>query len=604
VTEQKSFVFTFADVEVRQREFLLIKAGKALAVEPKAFRVLLFLLRNPGRLVTKDEILNAVWNDCSVSDNSLTRSIATLRRLLDDDTRDPKYIATVPTVGYRFRCPVTVSEESLATPSKSIHGPADQKAGKRAGVQSSEFVDSIAVLPFESAGHKTEMAYLSDGITASIISNLSQLHRVRVVPRTTVFRYRSNGEPARAGRELSVRLVVTGQVALHGEALIINVELIDAIHESQLWGANYNCRLEDIFEVQAEIVGQITKRLRLQIDDEAKRQLAKRPTESRDAYFLYLKAVHWANKMSAEGMRKSVDYIREAIDLDAAYAEAWSALAYIYVMIGYVGGGPATETFARAKAAAVKALEIDNGEADAHAALAFVRILYDWDWQSAQEELLCALELKPDLAGGHFVYSNWYLTQRLFEEALTEAKIALDIDPLSVLLSYNVGFIHYCSQHYDEAIEQFHKSSELDPLFAPTHQFLAFAYAQKRMRPEALGELEKGLKFAKDDIRIKALSGIVDALTGRTREARDVLGKLRQELGPQSFSPAYHCAVLHALLGEKDEAFACLEIARQGRSNRIAYLAVAPNFESLYGDPRFADLLFRIGIPVLLEPGT
>ena len=350
MTEHKYFVFRFGDVEVTEREFLLVRAGATVAVEPKAFRVLLFLLRNSGRLVTKDEILNAVWNDCSVSDNSLTRSIATLRRVLGDDTHKPRYIATVPTVGYRLLCQVDMSEETLREQAalnllETVRGSADKELGKGSS-PGTEFLDSIAVLPFENAGGEPDMEYLSDGITMSIINRLSQLKGLRVVPRTTVFRYKGKvGDVAQAGRELRVRVVRTGRVSQRGDALTINVELIDTTHESQLWGDDYHGRPEDILPVQIEIAGEIANRLRLRLNYEDKRQLGQHPTKNREAYCLYLKAEHWGNKWTPEGMRKGIDYARQAIDADPVYAEAWTALAYLYMLIGSSGSAPPRETF-------------------------------------------------------------------------------------------------------------------------------------------------------------------------------------------------------------------------------------------------------------------
>ena len=466
------------------------------------------------------------------------------------------------------------------------------------GSFASEFLDSIAVLPFENVGGEAEMEYLSDGITTSIINNLSQLQKLRVVPRTTVFRYKGKvNDVAQAGRELRVRVVLTGQVAQRNDGLIVNAELIDTVHESQLWGANYNRRLEDIFPVQAEIAKEITNRLRLRLNDEEKRQLAKHPTESREAYHLLLKAVYWADKWTPEGVRKGVDYTRQAIDADPVYAEAWNALAYLYVLIGFFGGAPPIETFPKAKAAVVKALEIDDGMADAHATLSFVRLVYDWDWQGAQVELLRAIELGPNLAGGHYVYSHWYMTQKLYEEAMTEAKLALDIDPLSVKFNYQVGVIHYFCRRYDQAIDQLHEVTELDPLFVGAHEVLASAYARKGMRHDAMAEAEKAFELSRKDLRCKAKWGIISALAGEPLDARKVLDKLRQELSPPNFSFAFGCAALHALLGETDEAFACLDMAWQGRTVALAYVAIMPEVESLRDDPRFRDLLRRIGIP-------
>jgi TolB-like protein/Tfp pilus assembly protein PilF len=599
----KSFVFRFAEFEVREREFSVIKAGAVLPVEPKAFRVLLILLRNPQKLITKEELLNAVWGDAAVTENSLTRSIALLRRLLGDESRSPRYIETVPTVGYRFLCLVDVSEEDpdkLATPNMlgTATTSANEELRKDGASPFLEFLDSIAVLPFENAGDEPEMEYLSDGITASIINNLSQVSRLRVVPRTTVFRYKGHsGDLPLAGRELRARVVLTGRVSQRGDNLAINVELIDAERESQLWGQRYTGSSEDVLLIQAEIATQIANRLRLPLNDEEKKQLSKRPTRSREAYHLLLKSMYWANKWTRDGIRKGVDYARQAIDVDPVYAEAWSALAYSFMLIGLFGGASKNEMFARAKVAATKALDIDDSGADAHATLAYIRLVYDWDWQGALQLLLRAIELGPNLARGHYVYSNWFLTQELYEEAEREARLALDIDPLSMTFSHHLGMVHYFSRHYDEAIEQFRETLELYPLAEPVHLFLGFSYAQKCMWKEAKEEIDSGLESANDDLRSEASFGIFRAMAGELVEARRIRDKLRQELKPSGFPLAFECASLHALLGEKDEAFACLDIARQGRDVAIAYLAVAQELESLHDDPRFPDLLRRIGIP-------
>jgi TolB-like protein/DNA-binding winged helix-turn-helix (wHTH) protein len=599
----KSFVFRFADIEVHEREFSLIKGGEALPVEPKAFRVLLILLRNPQKLITKEELLNAVWGDVAVGDNSLARSIALIRRLLGDDTRNPRYIETVATVGYRFIQGVEVSADpvgELAAPDlpRIIPVAGDDEAPRSATVSVPHFLDSIAVLPFEDVEGPPELEYLSDGMTTSLIDKLSQLNGLHVVPRTTVFRYKGKkSDIAAAGHELRVRVVLTGTLIHHSGGMTIRVELIDSASESHLWGANFNATLEELLAVQAEIAAAITNKLRLRLNDEERRQLARPPTKSREAYHLYLKAMHWANKWTPEGGRKGAEYIRQAIDADPVFAVAWAALAYLYVMLGFSRGAPPTEAFPKAKAAALKALEIDEGVAEAHVTLGFVRLVYDWDWLGAHEAMLRTVELAPNLSDGHSAYSMWYLTQGLFAEALAEAKLALVIDPLAARFSFQAGWVLYFSRLYDQAIEQFHKSIELDPLFPPAHQFLAFAYAQKGMRHNAVAELEKGLEFAKDDIRSKALWGIVDALTGEPAAAREVLASLRPEVGPPNFAAAYHCAVLCALLGEKDEAFACLEMARLGRAIQLIYLAIAPNFDRLRDDPRFPILLRRIGIP-------
>ena len=602
VTDRKSLTFKFGEIEVQEGEFALSLGGASVPVEPKAFRVLLYLLRNPGRVVSKDEILIAVWDDCSVSDNSLTRSIATLRRLMHDDSREPRYIATVPTVGYRFVCPVLASE---GTPhertgqllSETVSFPAHLETERTTA--SARFLDSIVVLPLKNAGVLPAIEYLCDGITESLINSLSQLNGLRVVPRTTAFRYKdAKIDPAEIGRELRVRVALVGFLSQRGERLIICLELIDATHESQLWGVSYDYPLEDILSVQAEVAADISATLRLRLSEEEKKRLAKRPTRSREAYHFYLRAMHWGNKWTPEGLGKGIEYIRRALDLDPAYAEAWTGLAYLYVLAGIMGGASPTETFPRARAAAQQALDIDDRETGAHASLAFVKLVYDWDWQGALLQLQHAIEVAPNLAGGHYVYSFWYVTQGLYGQAAAEARIALDIDPLSVRYSYLAGFISFCAGQSDLAIEQLYMTIELDPSFTQAYGFLAYSYARKQMRSEAIAALSKIGEDTVSGTRGSALRAIVDAQTGRPGEAQTILQMLRRGLKSPDFAEAYQCAVLHALLGEIDESFDCLDMAFRGRSVMLIYLAIAPNLENLHDDPRFFELIRRIGIPV------
>jgi tetratricopeptide (TPR) repeat protein len=237
--------------------------------------------------------------------------------------------------------------------------------------------------------------------------------------------------------------------------------------------------------------------------------------------------------------------------------------------------------FARAKVAATKAPDIDDSGADAHAMLAYVRLVYDWDWQDALQLLLRAIELGPNLARGHYVYSQWFLTQKLYEGARREARLALDIEPLSMTFGNHLALVHYFSGHYDEAIELFREAGELNPLSWYVHISLAFIYAQKCMWKEAKEEIETGRKLANNDLRSEASFGILNVMTGELVEARRILDKLTQESKPPGFPLAVQCAALHALLGEKDEAFACLEMGRQGRGVELAYLAISREFESL-----------------------
>ncbi len=461
----------------------------------------------------------------------------------------------------------------------------------------SGLVDSVAVLPFENAGGDPDMEYLSDGIAETIINSLSQLGRLRVVPRTTVFGYKGKKiDPARAGHELRVRLVLTGQVKQRGDNLTISAEVVDTIHESQLWGGRYVCKLEEVLAIQEEIGKEISRKLQLRLTDEERARLSRRPTESREAYHLHLKAMYWAHKWTPEGLRKGIEYSRQAIETDPVYAEAYVGLAYLFSAIGFFGSLPPMEAFPKAKAAAVRALEIDPSLANAHAVLAFVRLAYDWDWPGAEAECRRALELAPHLPGGHYAYSHWCVTQGRCEEATTEARRALDLDPLSLPYNFNLGAIYYYTRRYDAAIEQLQKTSELDPSFVAAHRVLAVLYARKGMSEEAMAEAEKALASSGANLSGKIALGMVSAVTGKQSEARRILEELEQESGPPYFSRAVPCALIHTLLGERDQAFEWLDKACHERSPSLPYLRQTPDFDGLHGDPRFGNLLRRIGL--------
>jgi TolB-like protein len=480
---------------------------------------------------------------------------------------------------------VRVLEDGLSQPATASAGD-------------SEFADSIAILPFENSETEEEAAYLGEGISAGVGENLTQLPRLRVVPHTKAMKYGGPGQNAvQAGRELGARVVLIGQATLKDEILGIRATLIDAELGSQVWNACYERRAQDIFSIQAEIVEQIKSRLMLSGDHGQRKISAWRPTESREAYFLYLRGMHWMGKFSTEGMKRAIDFARRAIDADPAFARAWSMFAYLLVMIGYVDGAPPLVAFPKAKSAAMRALEIDDDEADAHAALAFVHLLHEWDWPSARRELDRALALRPNLAVAHFIYSQWYLTQGLFERAIVEGQVALEIDPLSAIYSCCLAQIYFHYRDHDRAIEQLERTIDIDPGFRAAHLIASLIYANKGMRSEAVAALEQGFEDSKDQIRSKAFQGIVGALTGVPKETSEAIASLEVELKPPHFSSAYHSAILHALLGEIDKAFTCLEMAWQGRSNRLVFLAVSSNLSNLHGDPRFTEFRRRIGIP-------
>jgi TolB-like protein len=590
--ERNCLVFNFADIEVREREFLLIKAGERLPVEPTAFRVLLFLLRNAGRIVSKEEIVASVWNDVAVSDNSLTRAIAQLRRVLDDDPREPRYILTVPTLGYRFLCDVKVAEESVG----AIRSP-----------RSDQGIHSLAVLPFANGTGPAEAEYLSEGISESIINLLSQFPDLRVVPRTSAFRCKGlEADLKRVGRDLNVDVVLTGAVVQRGDRLIVQTELTDIGNEAQIWGGQYNRRLEDIFELQEELARRISESLRPRLTPDEDKLLSRRPTENREAYLLYLKAIYHANKWSPDGIQKGISYSKQAIEADPLFAEAYAGLAYIYSLLGIFGGLPPLQAFPLAKSAALRALEIDDTVANAHACLTYLLLAYDWDWAGAERESRRAMELGPNLPGGHYVRSQWCLLNGRSDEAIAEARKTLELDPLSLPNYQLLAGTYYMLGEFDSAIEQLHQALQLDSSFIPARQMLALSYAFKGSHHEALAEAaiaaSPSAGKSQTDIHARGIWGIIHAVAGKEAEARRALAMLIEYQQPSDYLSPIYCAAIHALLDEKDEAFQWIEKARPGRG--LWELRIRPEFRALHIDPRFPDLLRQIGFPLTKGDGS
>jgi non-specific serine/threonine protein kinase len=344
-----------------------------------------------------------------------------------------------------------------------------------------ETIDSVAVLPFENASDEPDTEYLSDGITESIINNLSHVRQLRVMARTTVFRYKSREiDPLTAGRELNVGAVLAGRVLQRGETLMIGAELVDVADGSLLWGEHYSRKLADIFAVQEEISLEIFQKLRLRLTAEEQERVAKRYTENTEAYQLYLKGRYYWEKRSEEGFKKGLDYFRLAIDKDPTYALAYAGLADCYL---FLGGGeyavlPPRETMPKAKAAALKALEIDDQLAEAYVSLAVTRYRFDWDWSDAESLFKRAIQLKPSYAFAHNWYGLYLLCRARMEEGIVELKRSLELDPLSLGLNNTVGWGLYLARRYDQAITQLQKTIEMDPHFGVAYTALGHVYRE------------------------------------------------------------------------------------------------------------------------------
>ncbi|MBA3242691.1 MAG: tetratricopeptide repeat protein [Acidobacteria bacterium] len=439
------------------------------------------------------------------------------------------------------------------------------------------------------------MEYLSDGITESIINALSQLPKLRVVARSTAFRYKGHEvNPREAGQELGVRAVLTGRVRQLGDKMEIGMELIDVSNDSHLWGEHYRRKTSDIFELQEEIAKEILEKLRLKIRGEEKKRLTKRYTENTEAYHLYLKGLFYWNRRTPDGLNTAIGYFQEAITIDPSYALAYAGLAHCYMLLTPIAGNLSEEAYPKAKAAAMKALEIDEALAEAYIPLAYIKFLHDWDWTGAETEYKRAIELNPNYATARHYYSIFLVYLGRFDEALDQYKRALHLDPLSLPISSSLAWALYSTRRYDEAIEQCEKTLKVDPNFARTHLYLGEIYVQKSMYDEAIAEFHKAEELSAD-LWAKVELAHAYAVSGRRNEADKILNDLRGQPERSNISP-YQVTIIYAGLGEKDRAFEGLEEAYEERDHGLVELKVEPMLDSLRSDPRFTDLLQRIGL--------
>ena len=551
--------------------------------------------------------------------NDLLVDLKSLRKAIDDEARIETAIALEPASRNREQVGrVTLSAEYLISGIKQ-----HQKAVGLAAVtlmiaiaagasfyfnKSSRAIDSLAALPFVNVGADANTEYLSDGITESLINSLSQLPDLKVISFSSVSRYRGQQiDPQEVARALGVRALLVGKVIQRGDDLLVSAELVDTRDNRQIWGEQYSRKLSGLPSLQKEISREISDKLRLRLSGEQKERLTKRHTESIEAYQLYLKGrYHW-NKWTPEGLQKSIEYFQQAIEKDPGYALAYVGVANAYAALGFFDVMLPREAGPKAEEAAVKALEIDDTLGEAHAAMGVVKYSYDWDWTAAERELKRAIELNPNDEVAHTVYAYYLHSMGRADEGLAEMKRAYELNPLSIRINFGLGdmlaFAH-AHRQYDQAIEQFRKAIELEPaqlVLGSIYWHLGAVYEKKGMYVEAIAEYQKAMNLSGDSDLAAALEQ--DYKTSGFREAKRVvmqknLQKMR-EASKRKRVPPLPFAFIYADLGEKEQAFEWLEKAYEERSSALVHLGdgTACTCDALRSDPRFADLLRRIGLP-------
>ncbi len=458
-------------------------------------------------------------------------------------------------------------------------------------------IESIAVLPFVNQSHDPESEYLSDGLTESIINSLTQLPNLRVIARSSVFRYKGREtDPLAVGHELGVRAVLVGRILQRGDQLTISTELVDVRDNKQLWGEQYERKMSDILNVQRDIAQEISSNLRTRISGAEQARVTKRYTDNPEAYQLYLKGRYFWNKRTGDDLKKSIEYFNQAIERDPNYALAYAGLADAYNLLPNYSVSSPQDSYPKAKEAARHALVIDDTLAEAHTSLAEVLFQYDWNLAESNREFQRAIELNPNYPTAH----HWYASQNLlvmkrFDEAIAEMKHAQQLDPLSLVINTDLGTTYILSRRNDEAIEQMRKTVEIDPNFYYAHWVLGEAYALKGLYQEALSEYQKA-RALNDDPNVLAVLGHAYAMSGKRDEALKIVDQMKEMAKHRYVSP-YNFVWVYIALGDNDQAFQWLERDYEDRDQAIMYLNVDPFSDPLRSDPRFAEFVRKVGLP-------
>jgi len=457
-------------------------------------------------------------------------------------------------------------------------------------------IDSIAVLPFVNVGLDPNTEYISDGITDSIIDGISQLPDLAVIARSSVFRYKGRDiDPQAVAKELGVRAILTGVITQRGDNLTISAELVDASNNHRIWGERYERQLSDILLVQSDIAKDISESLRSKLTGEEQKRVVKRYTENQDAYQAYLKGrYHW-NKRTGADLNKSIEYYNQAISIDPGYALAYSGLADCYLVLPDYSNVPSTEAHPKSKAAALKALELDETLAEAHAALGGVKIDSEWDFVGAENELKRAIELNPNYATAHHWYAQYLSVMGRHEEAVKEIRRAQELDPLSLIINAVLGDTYTKARRYDDAILQLRKTVEMDQNFSRSYRYLGNAYVEKGMYAEAIAAYQTAATLGGEPAEQAAKRASELKAAVASSGAKGYWEK-QLELAKDGKVSSYGMAGIYARLNNKEEALNWLDKAYRERDPYVVYLKIDPQFDSLRSDQRAQDLMRQIGL--------
>jgi TolB-like protein/DNA-binding winged helix-turn-helix (wHTH) protein/Flp pilus assembly protein TadD len=654
--------YRFGPFEVSLSAREVFKSGMKIRLQGQPFQILELLLSRAGQVVSRDEIRSKLWPTDTFVDfeHGLNTSVKKLRQALLDSPDNPRYIETLPRLGYRFIAPVEVISGSdpspieplavdpapvfptpvLPTPVPAaprpeahptswprvvalslaavmavvtilailqgsilqsstlqswwgrVHWPfLSSNSPVLAGPSARRF-SSIAVLPLQNLSNDPSQEYFADGMTDELISDLAQISGLRVISRTSVMHYKGGKQTApQVGRDLDVEALVEGTVERAGDHVRIRVQLIDAASDRHLWARNYDRELKDILALQSGVATDVAEQIQAKISPRSVGGQTVQP----DAYEDYLKGEYFWNQRSGAALTKSIDYYREAIAKDPSFAAAYAGLAGSYSLLGS-DVLPVKVAREKARAAATTAIQLDPNIAEGHAELGLLALYYDWDWKQAEHEFKRAIELNPNYATAHQWYSYYLRAMGRLPEALEEARMAQQLDPLSLSISTTVAGRYRDLDQIDKAIEVAQRTLELDPKFASAHEILASVYSRQGKFELALAEWKKAAELAGDDPTDMAALGYAYAMAGDKTKAREIMGRL-QKTSKEHYLPAWEMAVLCTGLGDANCAFQWLDRSYRERESQLPFLNQDLRLAPLRSDPRFQNLVHRVGLP-------
>jgi DNA-binding winged helix-turn-helix (wHTH) protein/TolB-like protein/Flp pilus assembly protein TadD len=619
----EGLVYRFGPFLLHPGERMLLRGSESITLAGKAFDLLVALVSHQGHLLTKDELLRTVWPGVVVEEVNLSVNMSAIRKALAGAPDAAEWIETVPRQGYRFRAPVEVQDVATlrqtrpggvepSGPPEPPPGAAARRTGRRrlwpgvaaavgaaaAGLARLTFgratpYRSVAVLPF--AADLPASAPLADGIAEEAINALTRVASLRVAPRASAFRLRG-ADPLEAGRKLEAAALVTGSLAHEGERVTLQVELIDVARAAQVWSRRYEIARAELPSLQSRVIDDLAVSLQLRQTSGAEAKRAVDPTRNTAAYQAYLQGRFLWNQRSEPALRRAIELFRRAIDLDPSFALAYAALADCYTTLGYLGNDAPAATFPVARPYALKAIELDPSLSQAHASLAYIKFYFDWDWAGAGEAFRRAIGLNPNDPVAHQWHAVYLLAAGRPDEAMKEVRTAQRLDPLSLAINTDVGFHHYYAGHYAQAIAQLQSVLGMKSDFALAHLWLARTFLEAGRIEESLAETASAESVIPEWSVLIAQRGYTLGVMGRVDEARAVLGEM-ERMSARRFVTAYGVALVHAGLGDKEQAFAWLEKAFAERSHWLMWLRLDPRWKNLRGDPRFAELLERLKYP-------